>query len=554
MDHDADGQTRISILNVMPVTQRANGGMATAPHRAAAESAARVLGEGGTAIEAALAMAATLCVVYPHMTGLGGDSFWLIAVPGEPPLTINGAGSAGAAVTPLAYERLGLESVPWRGPLAASTVAGAVSAWDAAAKINAGWGGRLPLSRLFADAARLGVEGTRVTAGHAGFAAEFRDELAAQPGFADLHFVGGMPPRQGQLLRQPALARTLESLARNGLDSFYRGRLAAQIAAELAAARVPLTREDLAAQFATLGGALSVKLPMAEVFNCGAPTQGVASLMILGTFAHLDVAQPDGFDHVHGLVESTKRAFAVRDGEVGHPRVDAPSLARHLSVQALATEAARIDRQRAAEWPSSPSGGDTAWFGVIDAHGRAVSAIQSLYFEFGSGVALPESGFVWQNRGSAFQLAGGGPNVLGPGRQPRHTLNPACARFHDGRTLVYGTQGGDGQPQTQAAVFTRYGFFGQDLQDAVSAPRWVLGRTWRDDASSLRVESRIPDHVTTALAAAGHRVERVAALDPLMGHAGAVVHHPGRVGGGRFEGASDPRSDGAALGHQQEKI
>ena len=314
----------------MPVTQRSNGGMASAPHRAAAESAARVLAEDGTAIEAALAMAATLCVVYPHMTGLGGDSFWLIAVPGEPPITLDGAGRSGAAVTPHTYERLGLEAVPFRGPLAAITVAGAVSTWDTAAKINAGWGGRLTLSRLFADAEALARNGIRVTASHAAALAQYRGELAAQAGFASLHFVAGVPPHEGDLLQQPALARTFDALARDGLDGFYRGRLAAQIAAELEQADVPLTAGDLAAQRASLSGPLTVALPMAEVFNCAPPSQGVASLMILGVFAQLGVTQAEGFDHLHGLIESTKLAFAVRDREVGQPCAVAPPVARHL--------------------------------------------------------------------------------------------------------------------------------------------------------------------------------------------------------------------------------
>ena len=189
MDHDAARQAGIPILTTLPVTQRANGGMVTAPHRAAAESAARVLAEDGTAIEAALAMAATPCVVYPHMTGLGGDSFWLIATPGEPPITLDGAGRAGANVSPLLYERRGLNAVPWRGPLAAVTVAGAVSAWAAAEKINAQWGGRLPLSRLLADAVALADRGTDVTAGHADFLAEYRDRTRRRIGFCRSAFV-----------------------------------------------------------------------------------------------------------------------------------------------------------------------------------------------------------------------------------------------------------------------------------------------------------------------------------------------------------------------------
>ena len=289
---------------------------------------------------------------------------------------------------------------------------------------------------------------------------------------------------------------------------------------------------------------------MADLYNCGPPTQGLASLLILGIFAQLKVARADSFAHVHGLIESTKRAFTIRDREIGHPRDgngdgdgDA-ALRRYLTAPELERHAAAIDPQRAAEWQSGAGEGDTTWFGAIDGAGRAVSAIQSLYFEFGSGVALPQSGFVWQNRGCAFRLSGAGPNVLAPGRKPFHTLNPALARFRDGRTMVYGAMGGDGQPQTQAAVFTRYAFYGQDLQEAISAPRWLLGRTWGESRSALRVESRFSRALCDELAAAGHAVERVAAFDQVMGHAGAAVHSPTQG----FYGASDPRSDGAAVG------
>jgi gamma-glutamyltranspeptidase/glutathione hydrolase len=206
--------------------------------------------------------------------------------------------------------------------------------------------------------------------------------------------------------------------------------------------------------------------------------------------------------------------------------------------------AALIDPIRAAPWQTGAGDGDTTWFGAIDREGRAVSAIQSLYFEFGSGIGLPDSGFVWQNRGCAFRLSGAGRNLLAPRRKPFHTLNPAFARFADGRSMAYGAMGGDGQPQTQAALFTRFALYGQDLQEAISAPRWLLGRTWGESHAALRVESRFPEELCTQLAAAGHPVERVAPFDQAMGHAGAIVHSP-RQG---FQGASDPRSDGAAIG------
>jgi gamma-glutamyltranspeptidase/glutathione hydrolase len=266
--------------------------------------------------------------------------------------------------------------------------------------------------------------------------------------------------------------------------------------------------------------------------------------MILGLFAELDIVQAESFAHVHGLVEATKLAFAVRNREIGYREPIPGQLEHHLARGELRRLAATIDPRQAAPWSGGAGDGDTAWFGVIDRWGRSVSAIQSLYFEFGSGIALPQSGFVWQNRGCAFQLTGDGPNLLAPGRQPFHTLNPAFARFRDGRSMVYGAMGGDGQPQTQAAVFTRYAWFGQDIADAINAPRWVLGRTWRDQGTALRLESRFPAALIDALRAAGHPVETVKAFDQVMGHAGAVIHD--RTAG--FSGASDPRSDGAAVG------
>src|SRR5580658_7447007 len=196
-----------------PLTVHSSAGMVTAPHALAAQCGARILADGGNAIEAALAAAATLAVVYPHMTGLGGDAFWLIAEPQRVPVTIDGAGRAGAAVTDSLYRSHGLREIPWRGPLAANTVAGAVSAWAAAWEINAEWRGRLPLSRIVEDAIVLATRGTIVTASHADAANRFRAELEPLAGFSALHFIGGEPPRAGDRLVQPALARTLAVLA-----------------------------------------------------------------------------------------------------------------------------------------------------------------------------------------------------------------------------------------------------------------------------------------------------------------------------------------------------
>jgi gamma-glutamyltranspeptidase/glutathione hydrolase len=179
--------------------------------------------------------------------------------------------------------------------------------------------------------------------------------------------------------------------------------------------------------------------------------------------------------------------------------------------------------------------------GVVDGEGRAVSFIQSIYHEFGSGVVLAESGINWQNRGASFSLDESALNFLRPGRKPFHTLNPAMALLDDGRTMVYGNMGGDGQPQSQSAVFTRTVAFGMEPQAAISAPRWLLGRTWGQTTDTLKLESRFTPEVVAELARRGHDVEVLGAYDETMGHAQAIVRYPNGV----LEGGADPRSDGS---------
>lgn len=302
-----------------------------------------------------------------------------------------------------------------------------------------------------------------------------------------------------------------------------------------------MTAEDLARQRASVVTPLTVRVGDARLFNMPPPTQGVASLMILAAYARLGVAVAEGFAHVHGLVEATKQAFIRRDMYVGCPSamtIDPASLLLDAEIEAMT---GAIDPAQARPWGEPGVPGDTIWLGVIDDKGRSVSLIQSIFFEFGSGVVLPRTGIVWQNRGSSFRLSGGGPRQLAPGRKPFHTLNPAMAVFDDGRRMVYGCMGGEGQPQTQAALFTRYALYGQDLQAALSAPRWLLGKTWGDGTVSLKMENRFDPALIRALEDAGHSVDVLPAYDILMGHAGAIVRHPD----GALDGATDPRSDGA---------
>ena len=308
----------------------------------------------------------------------------------------------------------------------------------------------------------------------------------------------------------------------------------------------PVTREDLTRYRATLAEPLRVELPAGTVYNTDAPTQGVASLMILALFARLGVNEAEGFDHIHGLVEATKRALRVRDRVVTDPNDLAHALDRCLEPRFIAGEAMKIDRHKAARWPLAYAEGDTVWMGAADTTGLVVSYIQSLYWEFGSGCVLPRTGVLMQNRGTSFSLQRGALNLLAPGRLPFHTLNPALAVLNDGRDhglrLPWAATASR-RPRPPCSRATC--LFDEPLAAAIDRPRWLLGRTWGDPHTKLRLESRFDGNLVDALATAGHDVEVLPEpYSDVMGHAGAAVLHPD----GTCEGAHDPRADGGAAG------
>jgi len=518
-------------------------GVVCAPHCAAVEAGRATLAEGGNALEAMVAMAATIAAVYPHMTHIGGDGFWLVREPSGRVRALMAAGRAGAHARRELYRDF--EAIPARGPLAALTVPGAVAGWALALEAAKAHGGRLPLGDLLAHAIRHAGEGYVVTRSQARLTQEKLAELEGVPGFAATFLVDGKPPAAGASLKQSAFAATLDHLAHAGLDDFHRGDVAREIAADLERVGSPVTRADLERCRASIAEPLSVPLAAGTVFNAPPPTQGLASLMILALFERLGVKQAESFDHVHGLIEATKRAFRVRDRVITDPdRLPLP-LDRFLTPAFLDAQVLRIDRRKAAPWPQPYGEGDTIWMGAADASGLVVSYIQSLYWEFGSGVVLPRTGVLMQNRGASFSLDASNLNALAPGRLPFHTLNPALVELADGRVMAYGTMGGDGQPQTQAALFTRHVTYRQPLDRAIDAPRWLLGRTWGSTHTNLRLESRFDGNLIDRLLSAGHDVEVLSEpYSDLMGHAGAVVLH----GDGTLEGAHDPRADGGAAG------
>ena len=530
------------------------GGMVVTPHWQASQVGQAVLQEGGNAVEATVAAAAALCALYPHMTGLGGDGFWLVLEGGaSAPVFIDACGRSGHAVGDDYCTRNGLGCLPMRGPHAALTVAGAVSGWEAALGVASGWQHKghavQPLARLLAPAAGFAEQGITVTASQAAMTVAKQDQLCQQPGFAEVFLPGGQPPAPGQHMRLPALANTLHRLAHEGLASFYTGAVAADLAADLEAAENALTLHDLQNHTATVGQAVSMNHRLGTFFNCPPPTQGISSLLILGQVlwlldhAELDVQDEVAF--VHAIVECTKTAFLLRNQCVGDPACMAENVQHWVQPEYIASLAKGISMTQAAPWPcQSPAGGDTVWLGAIDRWGNAASCIQSIYHEFGSGVVLPRTGITWHNRALGFGLYKGHPNALGPGKKPFHTLNPAMARLAGGRLAVYGTMGGEGQPQTQGAVLLRWLLGGMNPQTAVSRPRWLLGRAWGDVSDSLKVEADFAPHVLLRLREMGHEVELTPACNPLMGHAGLIV----READGALQGGADPRGDGCVAG------
>ena len=403
------------------------------------------------------------------------------------------------------------------------------------------------MTRLLEDAIHYAERGFPVTGSQSSAIAVKRPELEMQPGYADVFLPGGHVPGKGSVFLQKRLGATLRQIARAGTDDFYRGDLARSIARDLARAGSPVTLNDLRLHEAHMCEPLVLKHSKGRVYNMPPPTQGLASLLILGILDELKIGTrgPASAEFVHLCVEATKQAFRVRDRCVtdpAHMRLDPQEMLRPKAIRTLAQA---VEEGRAAPWGAGRPGGDTIWMSVVDKAGRAVSYIQSIYHEFGSGVVLPKTGITWQNRGTSFSLRPDALNRLEPWRKPFHTLNPAMARLSDGRVIAYGTMGGDGQPQTQAAIFTRMVNFGMHPQAAIREPRWLLGRTWGSPSDTLKVEARFPGGVLMSLGRMGHEIEVLQDFDETMGHAGAIVCHPN----GTFEGGCDPRSDGVVAAY-----
>jgi oxamate amidohydrolase len=517
-----------------------------APHHAACEAGQAVLREGGNALEATIAVAATIAVVYPHMNGIGGDSFWVIRGPSGKVRSIEACGFAGEHATIERYRAMELESIPLRGPQATLTVPGTIGGWQVADEMAKALGGKLPLDMLLHHAITAARDGAPVGRSESRYTLKDDKALLEQPFFTDTYFADGKQPAAGSLRKFPALAATLRQLADAGLDDFYRGDVGREMAADLERAGTPITRNDLSRYRAVERTPLSARLKDCTIHMPQPPSQGFAALLMLGIFDELGVARGETVEHMHGLMEAVKRANTLRDRVVTEFERIPEDLGPLLTKESFQKEAEQISMRRAAPWPlPRMEDGDTIWCGAIDGKGMAVSLIQSLFWEYGSGVVLPKTGVLMQNRGLGLSLDPLSLNALKPGRRPFHTLHAPMAVFDDGRIMSYGSMGGEVQPQITSNNFLRYARFGMPPSEALDAPRFTFGRSWNATRATVKMENRFDPALVSALGKLGHDVEVNAnPYADSFGHAGMLVKHRD----GHVLADHDPRADGGAMG------
>jgi gamma-glutamyltranspeptidase len=532
-----------------PATRAAHG-MVTSPHALASQAGVAALRAGGSAVDAAIAAAAVLSVVYPHMTSLGGDAFWLIYDARAGAVrSLEAAGRAAATATIDWFAARGLREIPVRGIVPATlTVPGAVDGWCEA---HAAYG-RLPLATDLAAAVGHARDGFPISERLARWIERSADVLAADPAAARIFLAGGTPPAAGQRVANRDLARTLERVG-EGRAGFYEGETAREMARHAREHGGFFTERDIGAQRAKWGESISVTYRGVTIHETPPPSQGVSVLQALRLLEPWELgARPFlGPDHVHLLVQAKQIAFHDRDRLVADPEFSPVPIERLLSRAYADERRVLIDEARALPWDRVPSSGsltgDTVYVAAVDAEGNAASLIQSLYFGFGAGVVAGKTGVVLQNRSAYFSLDPAHPNRLEPGKRPLHTLIASLA-FKRGRLWqVFGCMGSDGQPQIHLQAYTAMIDFGLDVQRAVEAPRWLAGRFSLGDARDvLNLEGRFEPSTIAELARRGHAINRWEAWNELAGHAHGITIDPEsgvRVGG------ADPRSDGAALGY-----
>ena len=524
-------------------TVHATHGMVATSQPLAAMAGLRVLMDGGNAVDAAVATAATLNVVEPMSTGVGGDVFALIwRAADKEVIALNGSGRAPMAANIEDLQAKGHRRMPAFGPLSIS-VPGAVHGWEVLLESQ----GTMALSDVLAPAIDYAENGFPVSDIIAFQWKQQQDKLAALPSGQEM-LVNGRAPREGDLMRLPTLAQTLRAVAEGGSAAFYTGPIATAMADFVQEQGGWLSEPDLAAHHSDWDEPISADYRGVTCWECPPNGQGIIALEALNIVEGFDVAGmgPQSVDRYHHLIEATRLGFADAFEYLADPRCAEVPADRWVSKEYARWRRTLIDPERAmftAPYGRMVPGSDTVYISVVDGAGNACSLINSVFANFGSGLVAPGTGIVLHNRASLFSAVPGHPNALAGGKRPFHTIIPAMATRDGELWLSYGVMGGFMQPQGHLQVITNMVDFGMDAQGALNALRFQVA------GDAVWLEGDVDQDVVTGLHRRGHRVN--------------VMHGPqrggaGGMGGGQIisrnpdsgvlSGGSEPRKDGTAVG------
>lgn len=508
------------------------------PHALATQAGVETFAAGGNAVDAALAAATTLAVVYPHQCSAGGDLFALVEDGAGRTWAINGSGAAPRSLDVGKLRRRAHE-IPESGP-DSITIPGAVAAWGAIHRLGAA----LPLSRLLRPAIQAANDGIPVSTSLAA-GIQFRSAtLMRDPGMRALFLPGGRSLSPGAALRQPALARTLEILASDGPDSFYTGAIGEELATGLEKMGSCIRRIDLAEHRTEVGVPLTLEYHGYRLETSAPNSQGFCLLATVAALDAIDVDIDPLGRNARYLLHALLLAAEDREAFLGDPRRCAIPLSELLAPARLRQRLQKASTaQRTPIATSLPVHGDTVAVCTADSGGLAVSLIQSVYQSFGSGLLERKTGVILHNRARGFSLCPGTPNELVPGMRPAHTLMPLFVRRNERLVAAMGTMGGRAQPQILVQLLPGVLRPDAPLWEVLRTPRWVVGSTDIGfGRPTVAIECDAPTELDSILAVDDLDVRRIAPCSEQVGHAQIVRVAPEGV----LQAASDPRSDGAA--------
>jgi len=512
---------------------------ASTSHPLATSAALEILQAGGNAVDAAIAAVSVQCVVEPHMTGLGGDCFAIVMESDGRLTGFNGSGAAPRAATPQKLAELGVTDIPDTSPHAV-TVPGAVRAWETLHKAH----GSLSFDCLFKRAIQYARDGFPVAPRVARDWQANVDKLRADPVSAARYLIKGEAPETGSILKYPHLAETLQKIAEGGADAFYTGAIAADIVDALRARGGLMSEDDLAACHTTAVSPVLRDYKGHTVAELPPNGQGIIALVMLGILEKFDleVLDPLGTERFHLEMETARLAYAVRDKFVTDPGYMDVCHTRLIGTDYIDQLAKMVSIDK--RMVTVPDTGlapqtDTVYLTVVDKDGLAVSFINSLFSDFGSGIVAPDSGVLLHCRGKSFRATPGHANSIDGGKRPMHTIIPAMVLKDGAPFLSFGVMGGQYQACGHAHLLTNIIDYGMDVQAAIDFPRMFFDM----DSHELQAERLVPQSTLEGLRALGHSVS--VAPGPIGGSQAIMIDKARHL----LTAGSDPRKDGHAAGY-----